>query len=295
MKHVSILVFVPRRLRNQAVIASVLTICASAFGDDWNTYDACLGTLPQQQGWTLVDPATVTPPSNCLLHVGPTPGGCQPTGGYRYWYKDNLTGGPTISFDVGGFVAVEWELSVQSSSYNNTTAECGDEDLCDDLGTHRVGYEVAVFDSITRHFFVGYARTANPRVSGIYLDTEGQFCPGNTEFKSWQQLGLDPGGLHSYRFIVSDGVGKLFVNDHFAMQKDVSNTLHEPANANRVAFGDGSYVGSAETTLKFLRYTVSEAKGIPAVSTWSMVILFVLAATAASVIVRRKLCLGVGG
>src|SRR5258708_2310068 len=120
------------------------------------TYDPSVGTLPDSQGFTLVESPPASPAQTLdsgALHQGPTS-----QGGTQVWQRQDIP----FNFDDG--FTLEGTLKVLSSTYD---ANAGGS------GSQRSGYYLEAIDSLGRRFTLGLAS------SGFTLNTDATLSVGN--------------------------------------------------------------------------------------------------------------------
>jgi len=201
------------------------------------TYDALQGTLPQAQGWQLVEdisppmayPLGVTGGALHLSTVGFASSGL--AGGGVWWQRSDMP----VDFS-GDFWA---EVSVRIVSAPNHSINGAS-------GSPRPGYALAVFDVQGRVFWIGLGSAE------IFLSNTlfGQYGSSNTVTKAFNTTDA----VHLYRIErASGGVGA-------ALRIDGSIQLQLPAlgvsenNGPLVYFGDPTYWANSESYTSQVRF-----------------------------------------
>jgi len=184
-------------------------------------YNASHGTLPDEQGFTLVHSNTNPSPDykieNGALHQGPTS-----LPGYQHYVSSDLLLDFTVGFQ---FTAV---LEVVSSDYANC------------YGRPLAGYGIGATDDEQRVFWIWIA--------------EDRIIVHNSTTDTSTGSSFDTTGLyHDYRFVVEESVGSLFVDEELFVSVEVGPVGQE-CEANTVWFGDGTSCAQSETYLRTLAY-----------------------------------------
>ncbi len=251
LKHLQVLSWLSPALQSVTkwigALASVLTMLSPALAraDTWKTYDPSLGSLPQAQGWTAYDSGDSPAPtvSGGILHQGPTSSAGYPScgsGGYQFWYRQD------VPVDFGAVVVLEASLKVIASNYIDVFV-CDGVDPCPGpTGRMVPGYQFEVADATTRLFAVGITST------GVILNKGCCYCPDESPLIPFNTTG----GFHTYRLIISGGIGKLSIDGQEITSKPVGTYTGGPGFENRVYFGDGAHSGASTTELRLFRYAV---------------------------------------
>lgn len=200
------------------------------------SYDASLGTMPEQQGFTRTNgnstgPEPVVADGSLHQFEDTSPDATE------YW----VGSGQPLDFANKSYV-MEATLEVISSNY------------IPDIGTgQRSGYYFTMTDAAGRHFAIGIA------ADGITINTDSAYHPSNgVPFTAFDTTG----GFHTYRFVIDNGVGALSIDGVLFASVPVGGAVRADI-ANFVAFGDGSGRGISETYLQ--RYLLEEAQADVAV------------------------------
>ena len=221
---------------NRATVTLLLSLFAATplSAERMLTYDPSLGTLPEAQGWSLVESGTHPAPfvSGGVLHQGLT------TGPSQFWTGTYSTPAD-FSIDT---ITMEARLHVLSS------------DLGFPGGKPRTGYFITVRDQTGRLFLVGMGtdRVILRNSSGA-SSAVGQHLFDTTD------------GFHDYQLVVDSSGAQLSVDGSFVLSMPLGPT--EPgtvANFGAVASGFRS-----ETDLAYL--TISNQVVVPEPSTFALV------------------------
>ena len=212
-------------LRSAKMLFGALTLMVVAVtpcsANGMKTYDAGLGTLPDEQGFTLNDeggsPACFI--QDDTMHQGPTSLDFRQT-----WLSDDIA----LDFDVG--VVMEAELKILSSSWTT-------------IPVRRAGYNLYITDAGNRQFAVWIA---DDRMfiqnAPLNIGSETKLFDATDDF-------------HRYRFVVSEGNGNLFIDDDAEPFLSLAvGDLYPDSIANHAAFGDGTSIGKSESLLKSFSY-----------------------------------------
>ena len=184
------------------------------------TYDASLGTLPDAQGFTLIDTGGSPP---CTIQGDAMHQGLTCWEGLQNWYSDDVP----LDFDVGA--VMEADFKVMYSSYSTGS------------GYELTGLHLVISDAASRVFNIHIASDK------IALGNQLPTAP------DWRAFDATD-GFHHYRLVVAGGVGSLFIDggdDPFSSIPVGSGWYHTP---NYVAFGDRTYWGQSEWLLRSLSY-----------------------------------------
>jgi hypothetical protein len=184
-------------------------------------YDASLGSLPTDQGWSLEGVATPIPVvSGGVLLQGPT-------GDSQSWTKP-LT---DLDFSAAGpsFV-VEADLRVISSGFR-------------DGAIPRAGYQISAGDNAGRLFTL-FLSDERVDLHNAGDGTGGVFS-----------LFTTTDGFHTYRFSVDSGLGSPFVDN--ASTPLLSLAVGDPGwfPPDTASFGDGTSAASSQTELQRIAFS----------------------------------------
>lgn len=183
-------------------------------------YDARLGTLPDAQGFTLIDTGGSPP---CTIQGDAMYQGRTRWDGLQNWYSDDVP----LDFDVGA--VMEADFNVIYSSYSTAT------------GYELTGLHLVISDAARRVF--------NIHVASDKISLGNQLPVGNY----WRAFDTTD-DFHHYRLVVDDGVGSLFIDggpDPFLSVPVGSPWFPTP---DYVAFGDRTYDGQCDWLLRSLSY-----------------------------------------
>jgi hypothetical protein len=194
-------------------------------------YDAGLNTLPEQQGWTVVNNLPDNPPVilNDLLISDTT------VLQYLYWSRTDKY----ICFPADQGVIVEFELKINTSQYVEISEN-----------RWRTGYAVWITDYQGRTCSIGIADTGvilSNHFDWIYTNSS-LFVPYNTT-----------DGFHVYRFVVQNNIAQLKIDGNPVVSLAVGAVGQDTPNT--ILFGDGTYHAAHNAELAYLRYGVIKKTG----------------------------------
>lgn len=213
------------------VVCLAILVCGRtvASAQSWcsREYLASNGTLPENQGWTILEHNYSGPAPfviDGLLHQGPTN-----QGGYQYWFRDDTD----FSFDEG--IVVEIDLGVLSADIN-------------DVG--RSGWSVYTTDRLGRLYETGIA---SDRVVIVRNSNASQRV---TAFRSASAVPT------LYHLVASPTGATLWADGIQLLESPAAaGSTYTP---RRILFGDGTSGASNETLLRGLRITRLAVVGHPA-------------------------------
>lgn len=204
----------------------------------WVTYEASLGTLPQAQGWTLVE--DISPPMPYTvgvgagqLHLSTLGFASDGTNGGGVWWQRN-----DMPIDFSGDFSVEVSVRIASAPNHSVNAVAG---------YPRPGYTLAAYDVNGRFLWIGLG-------SGeIFLSNTafGQYGTANTVTTPFNTTDA----IHVYR--LERGAGGVGA----ALRIDGVTRLTLPAlgpveaGAGLVYFGDPTYWANSESFTSSVRYS----------------------------------------
>lgn len=194
------------------------------------TYDPGLNSLPQAQGFTLIEdpPASPTPSvGGGFLNQGQTT-----LSGDQFFERSDVP----FNFDSGFTLAVT--LKVASSTYNPNGGG---------PGSQRSGWYMEGIDEMGRRFTIGVDS------GGVVVNTDPNLLLSN----GFSVRPFDTtNAFHRYRLVVSGGMGTLFIDGAAVGAAPVGGVV-DPGSSNRVYFGDGTASGNSQTQLSFFQYADS--------------------------------------
>jgi hypothetical protein len=213
------------------VEASYLDPMMSDSQNTWlGWYDAGLNTLPEQQGWTVINNPPATQPSiqDNVLYSNSIE--LQ----YLYWTQTDKY----ICFPDSHGIVVEFQLKINSSQYILSSDRW------------RTGYSVWVSDYQGRTFRIGIADT------GVILSNDydwlninsSSFVPYNTT-----------NGFHLYRFVIQDNIGQLQIDGNKVVSLEAGSV--NATTPNMVLFGDATMLASHDAEMTYIRYGVITKTG----------------------------------
>lgn len=219
-----------------ATLGAVLCGVRPAAAQTTYSYNPGLGTLPQAQGFVYADENVTTPASvsGGVLHQGPNI-----PASHEYWARQPAS----FSYDQGFELTLN--LKVLSSGYSNSAAGAGQQ---------TAGYEVVVLDSQSRPFKLGIA------ADGFFVSNHIDAPVGaGIPFTSFDATS----GFHEYKFVVSGGTGRLFVDsvDRGSLAVGADSGI---GFGDVVGFGDQSKYDTSQTQLTGFSFTThTEASAVP--------------------------------
>jgi hypothetical protein len=194
----------------------------------FRTYDAALGTLPEQQGWTFAQSGGSPPAptvSGGFLNQGPTS-----TPGTQVWSDTlNLTQYAPRDFTQGTFVLTA-RLDVLSSSFFN------------DGSLRRAGYYFSVSDALGRYFYLAVAGDR------VWLDRDPNAPSGGPAAVLFNTT-----GVHDYELRIDATGARTFIDGNLVTSAALGAGGQQAANT--VIFGDLSVLGASQTRLANVQYT----------------------------------------
>ena len=199
------------------LVAMVARPCGAAIR---KTYDASLGTLPDAQGFTLIDTGGSPP---CTIQGDAMHQGLTEWDGQQLWTSLDIP----VDLDVGAVVEAEVKIIYSSCSTSS--------------GYRIAGWHMGVSDASRRGFFLFIASDE------VFLWNQPELHPECRAF--------DPtDGFHHYRLVITEGVGSLFVDE--VPDPFLSLPVGPPWDpaANRARFGDGTFDGQSESLLRSFSY-----------------------------------------
>lgn len=228
----TLIVSMERRRKGMNKATTVLLVClltlSASFvsgAENWAvSYDASLGSLPTDQGWTIAQTADNPTPyvSSGLLHQGLT----SYTGG-QTWHKS--WGQLTDLFGSAPLVA-ESSFRISYSSFFQTSDWC------------RGGFQIALTDSYGRGVCAQFSSSGVSLING---DDQGAFfVPYDTT-----------SAMHAYSVCVCNGVAALFADTNLLASTAVVATDWGGWN-NVLSFGDGTGWGNNESSIQYVRGSI---------------------------------------
>ena len=196
-------------------------------GAETYSYDASSGQLPTDQGFSVYDDASSPAP---YLQGGALHQGLTWLYGFQYWNQS------FTSMDYG--IGFQWDarLHVVYSNYAYP-GYCGPGQTAP-----RCGYIIAAVDYAGRQFSVMFA-------DNLIMIITSNFGGGvSANFDTTD-------GYHDYRFIVSAGVGALYVDGDSTPLLTAAIGGGGQGTPNVISFGDGSSCGESETWLSSISFT----------------------------------------
>lgn len=202
-----------------------VTVTVTNGGGGTLLYDASLGTLPSEQGWTrgyTFDPPTPTVADGILR---------QDAIGYhtQYWKRECSE----IDFNEG--VDVSLLLKIEQSDYWRT------------VHGHRAGYAVIVVDRLSRYFYLYFASDR------VFLENYDEYVTGdNPEY----MINTADGQFHTWTLSVSNGVARVLLDGQplQSLNAGEATGVYPP---NYVFFGDVTTAPGSITQLKWVRVSFS--------------------------------------
>ncbi len=215
-------------MRNRRiVVASVSLSCVLVMAMAWpceaalsKTYDAGLGTLPDAQGFTLLDSGGSPP---CTIQGDSMHQGLTKWDGQQLWTSLDIP----VDLDVGAVVEADVKIIYSSCSTSS--------------GYKIAGWHMGVSDAFRRGFSLFIASDE------IFLWNQPELHPECRAF--------DPtDGFHHYRLVITEGVGSLFIDE--VPDPFLSLPVGPPWDpaANRARFGDSTFDGQSESLLRSFSY-----------------------------------------
>lgn len=214
-----------------------------------NTYDASLGTLPSEQGWSLHQVGVnVTPPSvtNGVLVQSTMPAVAQPTcvaipdPRVQDWRESDTP------IDYADGLVMQAEVRILASEYG--------VDPCDDNDYLRPGFLMIVRDKSGYDFRVGLGE------SQLFLANHGFIASGDP---GAVELAFDTtDGFHTYRLEVDASGGTLSIDGvpMLAVLKSAQQTSTGP-NPSLVTIGDGTAWSNASFEMR--SFSVKGGQALP--------------------------------
>ena len=193
-------------------------------------YDAGLGTLPDDQGFTREETVGYPAPSvsSGVLHtfVEANPNTVQ------FWGTTNFVS----DFASSTKYRLDFDLHIVSSNYTTAGGLC--------CNFQRSGYYVFAEDSAGRSFFIGIAS------NGITVNTDGNLVVGQgVPFTSFDSTD----SFHHYQLVIDSGTGALFIDNVLFASTAVGASGVYPI-PNKVSFGEASGLGVSEAELRSLSF-----------------------------------------
>ncbi len=208
----------------------------------WRTYDAGLGTFPQDQCWTHIQdlnpvvgyPLSIDNGQLSFSTLGLATSGA--IGGGVYWLRDDVSINFTSNFAVEARVKI---LQAPNRSINQQN------------GWPRPGYGITVVDVTGRVFWVGFGNNE------IFLSNSlfGQYGSANTVTLAFNTTDA----FHTYRIERgTSGTGATLRIDGVPRLSIASAGVPE-SGSGLVYFGDPTYWANSESLTTMVRYTSNAA------------------------------------
>jgi len=208
----------------------ITILCTSISAQINPGYDAALNTLPENQGWSILQIGNNTTPtvSNETLH--------QEAMSASSIYSWSASPAGTIDFDSPNLLIFEAEIKVIMSEYNT---------FADD--SWRTGYGLSIVDEQNRVFIVGISDTG-VRLTNASTNWLEIYSSSFYHFDTTL-------AFNDYQLVISNSNAKLFINDSPVLML----TAGSPQNlsnwvTNAVRFGDLSLVAKSVTDLHFISF-----------------------------------------
>ena len=209
------------RVYNRALSGEEVSALQTRRPTRYAYYDASLGSLPNVQGFRLIDSA----PENGVPRVseGKLLQGPSTKEGYQYWTKSDIP----LDFRKGGMVA-EWKARVKHSNI-------GPKD--------NAGWKASFIDQHGHRFHICLATDKI-----LFLNDKPDADVTILDFDTTKKI-------YHYRFAVDDQIAALYINGEAVVTEKVGNTVSLESIRNRVYFGDGSNQSGSEVELEAFFYS----------------------------------------
>ncbi len=202
-------------------------------------YDPELGSLPQEQGWSVFDVNEPSEPNvvNGLLYQGPTS-----NIGIQGWYNDSRI----FCFDNGDTFSVRFKLKVVQSDY-----------IINVDNSWRTGFGFWAYDNSGRYAYVGLAS------DGVRVTSSSE----NSSSKSTVFYPFDTtDDFHIYTLRITYGYYKRITLSidgisHVETALDYVGSVNQ-GDTNVVGFGDTSQNVQSEVQLEYCSYYIANSYGL---------------------------------